>query len=83
MQMIPDVIMQQIERQDTQARDEQGVRWVRCEYCNKIAPEADFTIYGGRNSINLGTCRQCMRDNPKAKADIEESFRKSINNKRG
>lgn len=76
--MKTDVIMQQIEKQDVQARDAQGVRWVKCEYCGKIAPEADFVIYGGRNRINLGTCRQCMRDNPKAKADIEESFRKSI-----
>ena len=78
MNMIPNEVMQQIEKQDVQARDAQGVRWVRCEYCGKIATEADFVIYGGRNRMNLGTCRQCMRDNPKAKEDIEESFRKSI-----
>lgn len=76
--METDVIMQQIEKQDVPARDEQGVRWVRCEYCGKIAPESDYVIYGGIGHVNLGTCRDCMRNNPRVKEDIEESFRKSI-----
>lgn len=76
--MIPNEVMQQIERQDVQARDEHGVRWIRCEYCGKIATEADYVIYGGIGRMNLGICRDCMRNNPKAKNDIEESFRKSI-----
>lgn len=70
--MIPEIIANQIEQQEIQARDEQGRRWVKCEYCGKIALESEFVDYGGRNRVNLGTCRYCMHHNPKVKADIDK-----------
>lgn len=42
-------------------RDPAGNRWVRCEYCGRIFPEANFVIYGGANHVNLGTCKECSK----------------------
>lgn len=39
--------------------DSFGTRWVRCEYCGKVATDTEFSIYGGTHHMNLGTCREC------------------------
>lgn len=46
-------------QQYTQVRDAEGNRWIKCEYCGLIAKENEFTSYGGKNHINLGTCKSC------------------------
>lgn len=72
---VPVEIKEQINQQEDIARDAQGVRWVRCEYCGKIAPADEFVIYGGIGTINLGICRHCMYNNPKVKEDIDRELR--------
>lgn len=49
---------------DRQVLDENGVRWVRCEFCGKAGPYTDFSSYGGAGRINLGTCNECQNNNP-------------------
>ena len=49
---------------DHQARDAWGNRWVKCEYCGKVAMESDFRSYGGPGRINLGVCRDCAPTHP-------------------
>lgn len=46
-------------QQQTQIRDAVGNRWIKCEFCGMIAKESEFTSYGGRNHVNLGTCKTC------------------------
>ena len=46
-------------QQVTQIRDVDGNRWIKCEYCDLIAKESEFTSYGGPNHVNLGTCKNC------------------------
>lgn len=46
--------------QTKQVRDPEGKRWVKCSYCGKWAPEGEFASYGGMNSMNLGTCYDCL-----------------------
>lgn len=58
------------EQQETQITDENGVRWIKCEFCGKIAPVKEFSSYGGPNHINLGTCMECSRNNPSAAVEI-------------
>ena len=58
------------EQQETQITDENGVRWIKCEFCGKIAPVKEFSSYGGPNHINLGTCMECSRNNPAAVVEI-------------
>ncbi len=50
-----------VDQQDVPATDEFGRRWVRCKVCGKVAPEREFTIYGGVGRLNIGTCVECMR----------------------
>lgn len=50
-------------QQQTQVRDSLGRRWIKCEYCGKIALENEFNSYGGANHINLGTCKSCSENN--------------------
>ncbi|MCD8014805.1 MAG: DNA topoisomerase I [Lachnospiraceae bacterium] len=40
-------------------RDAEGNRWIRCEFCGKIAKESAFLSYGGIGHVNLGTCKDC------------------------
>lgn len=47
------------EQQETQVRDLEGNRWIKCEFCGKIAMDAEFSSYGGPGHINLGTCKVC------------------------
>ncbi len=44
-----------------------GKRLIKCEFCGKIADESEFVIYGGPGRGNLGTCRDCNKNNPAAK----------------
>ena len=54
-------------QQETQVRDAEGNRWIKCEFCGKIAKENVFTSYGGAGHINLGTCKDCSDNNPAVK----------------
>lgn len=54
-------------QQETQVRDAEGNRWIKCEFCGKIAKESEFTSYGGAGHINLGTCKDCSDNNPAVK----------------
>lgn len=54
-------------QQETQVRDADGNRWIKCEFCGKIAKESEFTSYGGTGHINLGTCKDCSDNNPAVK----------------
>lgn len=58
------------EQQEKQVRDTEGRRWLKCEFCGKIASEDEFDSFGGRNHINLGTCRDCSKNNPQARESI-------------
>lgn len=63
--------------QDTQIRDADGNRWVQCEFCDKIALEKEFSSYGGLGHINLGTCKECSKNNPNVhKYNIKPAERK-------
>lgn len=46
-----------------------GNRWIKCEYCGKIAKDTEFSSYGGAIGVhlNLGTCKECSANNPAAK----------------
>ena len=46
-------------QQNTPVFDAEGNRWIRCEFCGKIATDAEFTTYGGAGHVNLGTCNEC------------------------
>lgn len=59
-------------QQETQVRDADGNRWIKCEFCGKIAKEDEFTSYGGAGHINLGTCKACSAGNPAVKQKTEE-----------
>lgn len=54
-------------QQETQVRDTDGNRWIKCEFCGKIAMESEFSSYGGAGHINLGTCKECSANNPAVK----------------
>lgn len=51
-------------QEETQVRDAEGHRWVKCRFCGKIAKEEKFVSYGGEGCINLGACRECAANNP-------------------
>jgi hypothetical protein len=36
-------------------------RWLKCLVCGEIKPDSEMSIYGGRDGINNGTCRDCIR----------------------
>ncbi len=52
------------ENQDSIIRDPDGNRWIKCEFCGKIAKEEEFSSYGGAGRVNLGTCYDCSKNNP-------------------
>ena len=56
-----------LENQEKMYTDGSGQRWVMCEFCKKISQPKDFIRYGGKGHINLGTCYECNKNNPKAK----------------
>lgn len=63
-------------QQETQVRDAAGNRWIKCEFCGKIAMESEFNTYGGAGHINLGTCKECSTNNPAVKQRAEEQTAK-------
>ena len=65
-----------LSQQETQVRDADGNRWVKCEYCGKIATENMFSSYGGPGRVNLGTCRECADHNPAASRPVKPAFGK-------
>lgn len=64
-----------LEQQETPVRDADGNRWIRCEFCGKIAIDAAFSSYGGAGHVNLGTCKECSDNNPAVKKTREEEIR--------
>ncbi len=69
-----------LEQQETQVRDAAGNRWIKCEFCGKIAMESEFSSYGGLGHINLGTCKECSANNLAVKQVLIEA-RQSIERK--
>ena len=63
-------------QQETQVRDADGNRWIKCEFCGKIAMEGEFSSYGGKGHINLGTCKECSANNPTVFQKAEEKLAK-------
>lgn len=63
-----------LEQQETQVRDADGNRWIKCEFCGKIAMESEFSSYGGAIGVhlNLGTCKECSANNPAAKPRLQQ-----------
>ena len=51
----------ELNQQETQVIDPDGNRWVKCRYCGRVDKTTAFSSYGGRGSVNLGTCKICDR----------------------
>lgn len=54
-------LAEQLNQQETQVIDPDGNRWVKCRYCGRVDKTTAFASYGGRGSVNLGTCKICDR----------------------
>ena len=54
-------LAKQLNEQETQVIDPDGNRWVKCRYCGRVDKTTAFSSYGGRGSVNLGTCKICDR----------------------
>ena len=54
-------LTEQLYQQETQVIDPDGNRWVKCRYCGRVDKTTAFSSYGGRGSVNLGTCKICDR----------------------
>jgi hypothetical protein len=61
-------------QQETKIIDAEGKRWIKCEFCGKIATEDEFCSFGGQGRINLGTCKYCSRNNPAVELKLQEMF---------
>lgn len=73
-EMRPSIIKQMEEKgQRTTVKDENGIRWVKCQLCSLVAPEDKFCSYGGEGKINLGICRECYK-----KPETLEMIRKGL-----
>lgn len=59
-------------QQETQIRDEDGNRWIKCEFCGKIAKDSEFSSYGGKGRVNLGTCKECSVHSYTVKEKIKQ-----------
>ena len=62
-----------------QIRDANNNRWIKCEFCGKVALEKEFGSYGGPGHINLGICKECDATNPLVKqrtADLSNTLRR-------
>ena len=61
---------EELNQQEKQVRDPYGNRWIKCEYCGKIAKDTEFSSYGGAIGVhlNLGTCKECSANNPATKS---------------
>ena len=54
-------LAEQLNQQKTQVICPDGNRWVKCRYCGRVDKTTAFSSYGGRGSVNLGTCKICDR----------------------
>lgn len=54
-------LAEQLNQQETRVIDPDGNRWVKCRYCGRVDKTTAFSSYGGRGSVNLGTCKICDR----------------------
>lgn len=73
-----DSLSERMNQQQEQVRDSQGRRWIKCEFCGKVALESKFSSYGGINHINLGICYECQKNNPEARITrMPEPIKKS------
>lgn len=54
-------LAEQLNQQETQVIDPDGNRWVKCRHCGRVDKTTAFSSYGGRGSVNLGTCKICDR----------------------
>ncbi len=70
-------------QQITPVVDPDGVRWIQCEFCGKMDKTGGFVSYGGPNHINLGTCKECARNNPDAQVKLPEESAKRKRNALG
>ena len=61
-------------QQQTPVFDSKGNRWIRCEFCGKIAVDSEFASYGGEGRANLGTCKECSENNPAVLEALERAF---------
>jgi len=48
-----------LEKQEKQVVDPNGVKWYKCEGCGKTATETEFESCGGPGRINRGICFRC------------------------
>lgn len=69
-------------QQDTQVRDAEGRRWIKCRDCGKIAMENEFIVYGGEER-NLGICKACSANNlvVKQESELKEKRIRNQNNR--
>ena len=65
-------------QQETQVRDAEGNRWIKCEFCGKIAKDNEFNSYGGVGHVNLGTCKECSANNLDVRLKFEETVASAI-----
>lgn len=68
------VIEQDFSTVDRQIRDACNIRWIQCEFCGKKGVEKEFSEFGGSQRINLGTCYECEKNNPKVKEKCESMY---------
>jgi len=54
-------ILPYIDQQKEQVHDSINNRWIRCEICNRIDMDVNFSSYGGKNHVNLGRCKKCSK----------------------
>lgn len=54
-------LAEQLNQQETQVIDPDGNRWIQCRCCGRVDKTTAFSSYGGRGSVNLGTCKICDR----------------------
>lgn len=59
-----------LQQQEKPVRDAAGNRWIKCEFCGKIAMDDEFDSYGGPGHVNLGICKECSRNNPAVKQKL-------------
>lgn len=71
-----EAVANNFDNQETQIRDVDGNRWVKCEFCGKIAMEKEFSSYGGAGRVNLGTCYDCSRN--RNTSIIHEKINRSV-----
>ena len=42
--------------------DQFNIRWLKCTCCGEVKSSEEMSSYGGRNSANMGICRDCTRN---------------------